>query len=77
MNKADGIKNVKMSTSAARKANNSRIWREKAQAIRIIDENATLFISQENIKIIKLNESHKSATSFSAIISSKGTIVIE
>ena len=71
------LKNKKMSTSAARKANNSRLWRERTQAIKVIDENVTLFITQENVRIMKLDESKKVERSFSAIISSKGKIVID
>lgn len=77
MVKNNGLKTQKMSASAARKATNARIWREKAQAVRIIDENVTLFISQESIRIIKLDESKKVEGSFSTIVSSKGKIVID
>lgn len=77
MVKNNELKNRKMSTSAARKAKNSKLWRDRAQAIKIIDENVTVFITQENVRIIKLDESKRVEKSFSAIVSSKGKIVID
>ena len=77
MVKKKELKNQKKLTSAARKAKNSSLWRERAQAIKIIDENATVFIAQENVRIIKLDESKRVEMSFSAIVSSKGKIVID
>lgn len=71
------VKNQKLSTSALRKASNSRYWREKNQAVKNIDENVTVFITQTNIKIIKLDESKKVEASFSTIVSSKRKIVID
>lgn len=77
MPKNKDLKKGKMSPSTVRKAANSRIWSERTQSIRIINENASLFVSQKNIKIIKLDETQKVATSFSTIVSSKGKIVID
>lgn len=67
----------KLSTSATRKTINSQYWRERTQLIEKIDENVTMFISQTDIKIIKLEESKKIEKSFSTIISSKGKIIID
>ena len=77
MVKNDDLKSRKTSTSMARKSKNSKLWRERAQTIKIIDENVTVFIAQENIRIIKLDESKRVERSFSAIVSSKGKIVID
>ena len=77
MIKNKDLKRGKMSTSTVRKARNSRFWSERTQSVRIINENASLFVSQKNIKIMKLDETQKVATSFSTIVSSKGKIVID
>lgn len=77
MGRANGSKSKKLSNSASRKALISQNWRERDQTIEIIDLNATIFISQTNIKIMKLDESQKIETSFSSIISSKRKIIID
>ena len=67
----------KLSISSQRKQLAAKYWRERSQAVAVINYNTNMFISQKNCKIFKLDESKNIDVPFSTIISSKCKIIID
>ncbi len=64
------------SISLRRKLARSQHWKKQAMLEKTISERADVFIAQKDTTIIRLETTH-GAKSFSAIVNSKGVIIIK